>query len=266
MFFLDKLFIYIIPISICFNFIIQFILPIAFLYDLIIQNYYSEKKHNNNNIINTINTKNIKKLKSKQFNEIFVDEEKKKIFNSSVIKDNIIYTYTQEELEQKWKSCILIEYVEGQGNIIMFYDYYKKGFCYYSDISSVPYSILIEIVYNYILTYKCISFINNIEDNTEIYTENLNKKNNSVYKINNFEKNLINNRVVSTQKDKLVEDCSNKEVISLNEINYKIKIIRIGKTCDFSFLLKNKKNIKKNTENNIMSYKNFKELQNKKTQ
>jgi hypothetical protein len=66
-------------------------------------------------------------------------------------------TVENNELEQYWKRRILFENTP-RGNIIMYYDAYKLGFAYYSDISGIPYSLLNAVAMKYVRIYKCRDF------------------------------------------------------------------------------------------------------------
>jgi len=60
------------------------------------------------------------------------------------------------ELEKEWRRRILMEYTP-RGNIIMYYDAYKRGFAYYSD-SFISYSILNAVAMKYVCVYRCLDF------------------------------------------------------------------------------------------------------------
>lgn len=60
-------------------------------------------------------------------------------------------------LEQQWKTRILIENTP-KGNIIMYYDAYKLGFAYYSDVNGIDYHMLNAVAMKYVLTFHCLDF------------------------------------------------------------------------------------------------------------
>lgn len=68
-------------------------------------------------------------------------------------------TMASEEnlLENYWQCRILFENTP-RGNIIMYYDAYKLGFAYYSDISGLPYALLNAVAMKYARIYKCRDF------------------------------------------------------------------------------------------------------------
>lgn len=61
------------------------------------------------------------------------------------------------EIEQKWKKRILIENTP-RGNVIMFYDAYKRGFSYYCDQAVMPYDIMNAVAMKYVLVFFCRDF------------------------------------------------------------------------------------------------------------
>jgi hypothetical protein len=72
-------------------------------------------------------------------------------------------------LEQKWRKRVLITYTP-RGNIIMYYDCYKRGFSYYSDQNNIPYQLLNAVAMKYVKYYLCIDlFMDN-----KIIKENIN--------------------------------------------------------------------------------------------
>ena len=60
------------------------------------------------------------------------------------------------ELEKTWKRRILMESTP-RGNIVMYYDAFKRAFSYYSD-NSMPYSLLNAVCMKYVLMYRCRDF------------------------------------------------------------------------------------------------------------
>jgi len=78
-----------------------------------------------------------------------------------------IMKQADNHLEKGWKTKVLIENTP-KGNIIMFYDSYKQGFSYYTDINPLPYNILNSVAMKYVTIYKCRDFF--VDD--EITPEN----------------------------------------------------------------------------------------------
>lgn len=58
--------------------------------------------------------------------------------------------------EKKWRSSILIENTP-RGNVIMFYDIYKRSFSYYSD-TAMPYEIMNAVAMKYVILFRCRDF------------------------------------------------------------------------------------------------------------
>ena len=61
------------------------------------------------------------------------------------------------EVEKKWRTRVLIENTP-RGNVIMFYDAYKRGFSYYCDNTVMPYDIMNAVAMKYVLTFFCRDF------------------------------------------------------------------------------------------------------------
>lgn len=159
-----------------------------------------------------------------KLDEVLEDPEKSAVYDENASDS--------ETAEAAWKRRVLIEFIEGHGNIIMVYDYYRRGFCYYSDLSSVPYNILVDIAYKYALTYKCISYLRpppEEESTSSAKTASTEPvKKTSTYQVNSFEAKL-RGVGASTAEENTAAPEKKKECV---------KIIRIGKICDFSFLTK----------------------------
>jgi hypothetical protein len=77
----------------------------------------------------------------------------KSFYNKSLFSDAI--KDEDNELELRWRRRLLIE-TTPRGNIYMYYDVYKQGFAYYTDSSSIPYSILNAAAMKYCSVFKCL--------------------------------------------------------------------------------------------------------------
>jgi hypothetical protein len=66
-------------------------------------------------------------------------------------------TDTNNEYEKKWRSRILIENTP-RGNVIMFYDLYKRAFSYYCDSGAMPYDIMNAVAMKYVVMFRCRDF------------------------------------------------------------------------------------------------------------
>ena len=104
-------------------------------------------------------------------NNQFMENEKEKfiqMFSNNTIKwnENVdpefynieLYKKTIEfensTFEMKWKKRTLIQHTP-RGNIIMYYDVYKKGFAYYCDQQSIPYIVLNTLAMKYVRWFRC---------------------------------------------------------------------------------------------------------------
>jgi hypothetical protein len=63
----------------------------------------------------------------------------------------------ENDPEKEWKTRILFESTP-RGNIVMYYDVFKQGFAYYSDVNNIPYSILNAVAMKYVLVFRCRDF------------------------------------------------------------------------------------------------------------
>ncbi len=96
--------------------------------------------------------------------ERFIQIMNHSLNNSNNNTDSIFYDIkaykevmmtANNEIELKWKRNILFENTP-RGNIIFFYDAFKKGFSYYSDIQSISYSILNAVAMKYTRVFSCV--------------------------------------------------------------------------------------------------------------
>jgi len=105
-----------------------------------IKNYIDSNK---NKLLTSYSIENM----NKNIDKIFYD--KKELLEILVDQNN--------ELEKLWKSRILFENTP-RGNIIMYYDAFKQGFAYYSDMTGIPYNILNAVAMRYVILYRCRDF------------------------------------------------------------------------------------------------------------
>jgi len=59
--------------------------------------------------------------------------------------------------EKIWRSRILIE-TTPRGNVIMFYDLYKRAFSYYCDNGTMPYDTMNAVAMKYVVMFRCRDF------------------------------------------------------------------------------------------------------------
>jgi len=62
--------------------------------------------------------------------------------------------FENNDIEIKWRTRILIENTP-RGNIMMYYNSFKRGFAYYSDQQGVPYVILNTMAMKYVRVFQC---------------------------------------------------------------------------------------------------------------
>ena len=106
------------------------------------------------------NEKYIEPIK-KRFLETFQEERDWNANIEDEIKDkdqlNEALKNTNNELEKKWRSRIMIENTP-RGNVIMFYDLYKQAFSYYCDQARMPYDVMNAAAMKYVMTFHCRDF------------------------------------------------------------------------------------------------------------
>jgi len=194
---------------------------------------------------------------------------KKDFFNTIMDKDNLI--------EKVWRTRILYE-TTPRGNIIMYYDVFKQGFAYYSDMNNIPYFILNAVAMKYVILFNCRDFFidNQVTPESEpspfikIYMEEPKKITNELKtKPASIDSNLLVKYKTYNKakcKDKNTTEEPKKEPIRNVFINQ-------GKIYNFSFIQKPKKifttnnfkseftpifNGESNLQNAVLSYKDYK--------
>ena len=68
----------------------------------------------------------------------------------------IMVGHIDHPLEKQWKTKILMEFTPF-GNVVMYYDVFRNGFAYYSDIN-LSYNIINAVAMKYVLTFSCRDF------------------------------------------------------------------------------------------------------------
>jgi hypothetical protein len=159
-------------------------------------------------------------------------------------------------IENKWKSRVLIEYTP-VGNIIMYYDIFRGGFVFFSDnASSVNYNLLNAVAMKYVKTFRCFDFF--MDENFDFlkpsplikifyHDDDKTKKISSKFQLQKNDKDIF---IASAEKKKKTFLKETSKEIS-KQIN---KFIKGGKINEFSFLKKNKPELK------LFSYSDFKLL------
>ena len=229
------------------------------------------------NVLNMVKIMFIKPLEEKKqvtiysLNQQFVDNEKLKFletykndsdqkkFNENIdpifynLKEyNKIIVQKNNELENKWNKRILYD-TTPVGNIIMFYDVYKKGFSYYCDVH-VTHLLLNAVAMKYVRIFFCRDLfiddkITPVENPSPfIQLELIEEKEEKDEKKEKKEKNKIENKQLKSDsfiKVKKPENKSNKEEKIMEEqINNVNRYINMGKISNLSFIQKiNKKRV-----------------------
>lgn len=210
-----------------------------------IQQYIDKEKIR---FLETFKTQNEEKNFNENIEPVFY---KLKEYNKIVIENN-------NELEKKWNKRILYD-TTPVGNIIMFYDVFKKGFSYYCDVH-VTYPLLNAVAMKYVRIFFCRDLfiddkITPLENPSpfiqlELLEEKEEKKEKEE-KNEKKEKNKINNELlksgpfIKVKKPVNQQNTQNKEEKKIEEqINNVNRFINMGKISNFSFIQKiNKKRV-----------------------
>lgn len=170
------------------------------------------------------------------------------------------------ELEKEWRRRILYNHIPNRGNVIMYYDAYKRGFAYYSD-QSIPYGLINVIAMKYVLMFRCREFfldeqivpdefispfIKLYEEEEPTNTENpedkslkIDVKKGPFARLKQYSTTIPTNnpaQLSNTQINPLLNKYKNDKTgaSSQNQVKYVIKnkFIHLGKICNFSILSK----------------------------
>lgn len=193
--------------------------------------------------------------------------------NGEIYCSNILYIfYLRKEfkalmanadnmIEKTWKSRVLIE-TTPYGLIIMYYDAYKEGFAYYSNQTGIPYDIMNAVVMKYVRIFRCRDFfidemVNTVERESPFLrflkmedSDEQKKKRNAVMTLNKSSTGLglgsdlpfvkfKGATAVKTETVKIDDKGKEKEKEKEKEntVIYKNKIIFLGKTVNYNFLI-----------------------------
>jgi hypothetical protein len=200
------------------------------------------------------------------------------------------------ELERVWKTRILFEN-SPRGNIIMYYDAYKQGFSYYTDVNGIPYNILNAVAMKYCKRFSCHDFFMDneyldeqkespliklyleYEKSNEKKPDNDNKKVSfdenapfaklKNYKINSSSKNEVNKETVDKSEKKVDKEYSRNLFIHMGKVSsfqFTQKVLKKNKLNGFKSSLLNGIECESEIQNEVMSYSKYKELLKKKEQ
>ena len=199
------------------------------------------------------NKKIIKNTKSFcELEKTYIKNKQNEFLKTSVLADNnsnidsvfynqhdVPFIISKKESLQDiiWKSKIIIENTY-RGNIIMYYSQSKKGFCYYSNGSGIPYQLLNAICMKYVKIFKCFDFF---LDENELKNVGINRKsfldeititeNNKVIPVK--EHPIISSSVFAKLKKNdivILSGISSSEISSVNSFFYQ------GKSDKFNIL------------------------------
>jgi len=238
--------------------------------------------------------------KSKLINCLHIETRNKNVEKIFYDKKELLEILKNQnnELEKIWKTRILFENTP-RGNIIMYYDAYKQGFSYYSDVNGIPYNILNAVAMKYTITFQCHDFFMDNEYLDEQKESPLIKLYLDYEKSNEKKEDGTKKKVI-LQDDSAFAKLKNYKLASKNanntdeksiENNYEENVtkkeysrnlfIQLGKISNFQFLQKPEKKYKVNgfnstllngiesqseIQNEVISYSKYKEFIMKKEQ
>ena len=225
-----------------------------------------------------------------KFNDIY--KKPQKLEKANLNMDVLFYKiqkYNEEmlnvknTLEPKWRSRVLFINTP-RGNIITYYDCYKRGFSYFSDQTNIPYSLLNAIAMRYVIHFRCLDlfidnklFQNEYNESPLIGLKDIEDKKEREKDVQKYLKNNISldfikkapmvklkKYNISTSLDKTREQSNIlkplKPKLNKDELYSINRFIYMGKIQNFSFLQKEAYTMKKNIENIekiSFSYKDF---------
>lgn len=178
---------------------------------------------------------------------------------------------TDSYIEKEWRTRVLIENTP-YGMVIMYYDVYKAGFAYYSNQTGIPYDIMNAVVMKYVRMFRCRDFFIDEAVNPDGYVspflrilkmddaEEKRKKRDAAATLNRGTKIGVGGDMpfvrfkgysekTAKEKEKENEKCVSfinecKESTNLKIVAnpnggniYKNKIIFLGKTANYNFLI-----------------------------
>jgi hypothetical protein len=155
------------------------------------------------------------------------------------------------EIESIWKQRILFENTP-RGNVILFFDPYRFGFIYYTDTSTLSYTLLNAVAMKYVTIYKCFDLFMDNGDHFQspfltLYGDFV--KDETPKQETPREKYLSNllqdgpflkRKKVQVEESKVVKEkiITNSQNEEKDHPYHRNKFIRLGKIYNFSFLKK----------------------------
>ena len=170
----------------------------------------------------------------------------KDFYNKDLLKDAT--KDEDNELEKAWRRRILME-TTPRGNVYMYYDVYKLGFAYYSDVNSLPYMLLNAVAMKYCRIFKCTDFfidqnvfteknnespliqIHHIEKKKKTSGDDVKKLSRKILQDAPFAKLKKNEGNVSTNPNSKADMVENKNIVTN-------KFINLGKIYNMNILNK----------------------------
>jgi len=237
----------------------------------------------------------LKKIKTSLENEIKTHETKISELQESVSKNNEMIKekarqYIINEQLKKFKNNFIIEYTP-LGNVLLFYNYEKLAFEYYSDLT-IPYRYLETVSRKYVLTYNYRPLYVDMEEELKEYERKLEEKektksepvvNNAKKQVfakfksynteagtgrvnkvpppkNSIPQNMLNLSKNIVKVDVNGKDNNGKMLLKENANRYSYQ----GKFCNFNFLKKiDRKNVDKKYTLTFADFKKMNKLENK---
>jgi len=237
----------------------------------------------------------LKKIKTSLENEIKTHETKISELQESVSKNNEMIKekarqYIINEQLKKFKNNFIIEYTP-LGNVLLFYNYEKLAFEYYSDLT-IPYRYLETVSRKYVLTYNYRPLYVDMEEELKEYERKLEEKektksepvvNNAKKQVfakfksynteagtgrvnkvpppkNSIPQNMLNLSKNIVKVDVNGKDNNGKLLLKENANRYSYQ----GKFCNFNFLKKiDRKNVDKKYTLTFADFKKMNKLENK---
>jgi hypothetical protein len=179
-----------------------------------------------------------------------MDEE---YYNIELYKKSI--EHENSEFELKWKRRTLLEHTP-RGNIIMYYDVYKKGFAYYCDQQSIHYILLNALAMKYVRLFMCRDlFVDETIDpqcspsplihleKENVKTENKPKKENIAVDL----KQTLKSGPFAKLKKYNQTTTKLEEVVEKNIEKHMNRFLYMGKILNYSFIEKPSKKAKINS-------------------
>lgn len=193
------------------------------------------------------------------------------------------------DLEQIWKNRISLVSTP-RGNVMMYYDPYKMGFSYHCDQSKLSYDILNACAMNYVIQHRCLNFYidemtspnleeniiakNEIEEikNSELKNKPMNKSRIGftiqpvVSKMNPNIKSMTSDNKGTKELPKLknkfihVGKISNMNILNVQIIPKKNILFEKNMKSELMYMLEENANV----QNEVLSYSDYKKMQNEK--